>query len=276
MPRVSISIGARAARRRPPATWAVNATTSPSIRVSSPCWRTTPIGLGLPATIVDILSISSMQIVARSMAALSSSAVGRVADARARARCSTAASSRSGRNSRRSESTSRLALMIVMTRNGVVLRDLPVQPLDVVHDRRLAGARVADQQDVAGHLAGGVLVDRHRDVAQRRVLAEHAVPQLGEDLRRGDLLHRSKRRSLRCCRHIASNLVARARQDPPWYSNGQAPERGGTVGIRTPRRDLRPRTSGLRKDRPRVLHPPNHPTSGLSSPTHQVLSCLVL
>ena len=75
------------------------------------------MAFGFPARIEDILSISSTQIVARSIVSFSSAAVGGwpITD---RARCSTAASSRSGRNSMRSESTSRLALMSAIARNG--------------------------------------------------------------------------------------------------------------------------------------------------------------
>ena len=92
-------------------------TLSPSVSVRSPCCNATPIAFGLPARIDDILSISSTQIVARSIASFSSEAVGGWPITE-RALCSTAVSRRSGRNSIRSESTKRLALMMAIDRNG--------------------------------------------------------------------------------------------------------------------------------------------------------------
>ncbi len=73
----------------------------------------------------------------------------------------------------------------------LVLGYLVIQPLDVVHDRGLAGTGVSDQEDVSGHLAGSVFVDRHRDEPESRVLTEHSLAQLVEDLRRGVMLLRS-------------------------------------------------------------------------------------
>ena len=77
--------------------------------------------------------------------------------------------------------------MIVTARNGWYSRHLVVEALDVVHDRRLAGTRVADHQQIAGNLAGGVLVDRNRHIAQRPILTQHAAPELFEDVGWTDL-----------------------------------------------------------------------------------------
>ena len=56
--------------------------------------------------------------------------------------------------------------------------------LDRAHQRRLAGARGADEQDVADAQAGQLLGQGDRDLAHRVGLAEHALAERGRDLGR--------------------------------------------------------------------------------------------